>query len=371
MTLSAHIATRKGLLVARKTNAGWRLDEVLHFKGAPISMTLHDPRSDYHYAAINHGHWGQKLHRSKDGGATWEEIAVPAYPPKPDDVPDIIDPNRKVPIPWSLQLIWSLETGEKEGQLWCGTAPGGLFVSYDQGDSWQLIESLWNRPERAKWAGGGYDWPGIHSICVDPRDRRRLAVALSCGGAWFSDDNGATWENRSAGMRYKDFPPEMANDPDTQDPHRMVRCPAAPDVLWIQHHAGIFRSTNNGGHWEQIENAVPSDFGFAVVVHPKNPDVAWFAPGIKDEFRMPVDNRFVVSRTMDGGQTFEVLSSGLPDPPAFHLVYRHGLDIDSTGETLIMASTTGSCWVSDNGGDDWTRLSAELPPIYSVRLIES
>ena len=59
--------------------------------------------------------------------------------------------------------------------LWAGTMPGGLFRSTDRGKSWVLIESLWRHPDRNKWLGGGADIPGIHSICVDPRDPENRA----------------------------------------------------------------------------------------------------------------------------------------------------------------------------------------------------
>jgi hypothetical protein len=366
MTNRLLVATRKGLATVHRRPTGWEIDEKFAFLGAPVSIALHDPRSDYLYAALHHGHFGCKLHRSRDGGATWDEIPVPAFPPKPDDAPEVLCPMRKTPIPWSVEMLWSLATGAAEGQLWCGTIPGGLFVSRDHGDSWQLVESLWNRPERAKWFGGGYDWPGIHSVCPDPRDPRRLAVAVSCGGVWCSDDDGATWACRADGMRAAYMPPEAAGDPDVQDPHLMVRSPSAPDTLWVQHHNSIFVTRDNCGRWEEVTAAEPYGFGFAVAVHPANPDVAWFAPAIKDELRVPVDGRFIVTRTRDGGRTFEKLSAGLPEGLACHLVYRHGLAVDATGDVLAMASTTGSLWISENGGDSWTRLSAELPPVYAV-----
>ena len=47
-------------------------------------------------------------------------------------------------------------------------------------------------------------------------------------------------------------------------------------------------------------------FGFPVVVHPDQPRTAWFVPGTKDQWRYPVDGALVVSRTRDGGESFEV-----------------------------------------------------------------
>ncbi len=42
-------------------------------------MVLDDRRDGTVYAALNLGHFGSKLHRSTDRGATWEELAVPSY----------------------------------------------------------------------------------------------------------------------------------------------------------------------------------------------------------------------------------------------------------------------------------------------------
>ena len=83
--------------------------------------------------------------------------------------------------------------------------------------------------------------------------------------------------------------------------------------------------------------------------------------------RMPVDGKVVVARTKDGGDSFELLSEGLPQDDAYDVVYRHGLDVHQDGQRLAMGSTTGSLWVSDDGGDSWTTVSTHLPPVYCVR----
>lgn len=369
------VATRKGLFALRPGAEGrWTLGQP-DFIGEPVSMVLPDPRDGSVYAALNLGHFGVKLHRRRAGMAAWEECGVPTYPQQPADEADSgdrADADAATPGPpspaWTLQQIWSLEAGgaEEPGVLWAGTIPGGLFRSVDGGDSWALNRALWDCPECREWFGGGYDAPGIHSVMVDPRDSRHVTIGVSCGGVWQSTDGGASWRVTAEGMEADYMPPERRGDANVQDPHRVVQCAANPDVLWVQHHCAIFRSTNGGMHWQRLE-AQPSSFGFAVAVHPHEPDTAWFVPAVKDACRLPVDGRLVVTRTRDGGRTFEALSNGLPPAPASDLVYRHGLAVDQTGTRLAMGSTTGALWTSADGGDSWQLVSAHLPPIYCVR----
>ena len=356
---SIHVATRKGLFTLRRAAAGqWEVAET-SFLGDPVTMMLDDPRDGTLYAALNLGHFGVKLHRSADRGKSWQEVTAPSFPRHPDDA------DSSAP---SVHQVWALQAGgpDEAGKLWAGTIPGALFVSPDGGEQWSLIESLWNRPERSKWFGGGYDDPGIHSICVDPRDSRKLAVAVSCGGVWITEDGGETWDVRTQGMFAEYMPPEGREDPAIQDPHCMVQCPAHPDVLWVQHHNGVFKSADRAQLWGEIAAVQPSVFGFAVAVHPTDADTAWFVPAVKDECRIPVDGKMVVARTRDGGKTFEILRQGLPQEHAYDLVYRHALDVDGSGERLAMGSTTGSLWISEDAGNRWFAAAAHLPPIYQV-----
>lgn len=359
--MNAMIATRKGLFELIKTSSGWQLDQI-SFLGDPVSMCLHDQRDGTVYAALNLGHFGVKLHRRDAGSSDWSEIAAPAYPLQAED--------RQGNLEWKLKLIWSLESGGRDepGVLWAGTLPGGLFRSADRGNSWTLISSLWERPERKHWFGGGYDVPGIHSICVDPRNSQHILVGISCGGAWQTRDAGATWNLAAKGMHASYMPPDLADDQNIQDPHLIVRCRHAPDVLWCQHHNGIWRSEDNAASWQQLSTPDGiSDFGFTVAAHPRNPEVAWFVPAMADQKRIPDNAALSVTRTRDGGKNFESLHSGLPQQHCYDLIYRHGLAVSDDGLCLLMASTTGGLWISENAGDYWQTIALTLPPVYAVR----
>lgn len=350
------VATRKGLFdIRQREPERWGI-HARHFLGDRVGMVLQDPHDGSLYASAELGHFGTKLHRSDDDGMRWEEVGVPSYASiSGDNAP-------------SLKMIWAMETGAP-GTLWAGTIPGGLFKSTDRGASWEMMQGLWDDPLRKQWVGGGYDEPGIHSICVDPMDAQRIAIAVSCGGVWLSEDSGANWRIATKGLWAEYMPPGQEENPAIQDPHRMVQCHAAPDYLWIQHHNGIFRSTDGGGEWTRV-HAQPSSFGFAVVVHPQQPDTAWFVPAVKDEKRYPVDGKLIVTRTQDGGKTFDSFATGLPQQESYDLVYRHGLAVDEHGVCLAMGSTTGHVWVSEDGGESWTAVPHHLPPVYAVRFVQ-
>ena len=348
----AWVATRKGLFELRWRGGSWGVART-SFVGDPVTMVLPPDASGRMLAALNLGHFGVKVHASDDAGVHWREVDAPALPEQPADA--------EGPA-WKVTMIWSLERSGPT--LFAGTLPGALFRSHDGGASWQLDEALWNRPERPAWTGGGYDQPGIHSIC--PLPDGTVLVGVSCAGAWITQDDGASWRQTAHGMRADFLPPELAFTPDGQDPHAIARCAAAPDVLWCQHHNGIFRSTNGGARWDEIVAPV-SSFGFAVAAHPHDPLTAWFVPAVKDQCRVPVAGALVVNRTRDGGATFETLRAGLPQSDCYDLVYRHSLAIDTTGKGLLMGSTTGGLWASADSGDSWVASPARLPPIYAVR----
>lgn len=356
---TAWIATRKGLVELHRAAGGrWDIART-HFLGEPVTAVLPAATPGGRmWAALNLGHFGVKLHASDDGGANWQELAAPVYPPQPEDPAPA--------IPWKLQMIWTLAAAGDV--LWAGTLPGGLFRSTDGGAGWTLDRRLWDEPSRTEWGGGGYDAPGIHSICPHPDRPAELLVASSSGGVWVHDDEPGgtgTWASRCRGMDVTYVPPEIASHPSVQDPHRVVRCAAVPEVLWCQHHGGIWRSTDDAVTWTEVQ-APLSTFGFAVAAHPADPLTAWFVPAVADMKRVPVDGALVVNRTRDGGASFETLRAGLPQAGSYDLVYRHGLVVDADGRGLLMGSTTGHLWASDDGGDHWTLAQPHLPPIAAV-----
>lgn len=362
------VATRKGLFTVERRGAirpRWGVART-SFLGDNVSMVLPPDGEGRMLAALDHGHFGVKVHRSIDGGRRWKECTAPAMPPLEEGEEEWREPAGGRVIPRKVIKVWEFALGA-DGTVWCGTIPGGLFRTWDWGETWEFVRPLWNHPKRKEWFGGGADYPGVHSVCVHPANPRHVTVGVSCGGVWVTEDGGSTWEVRAEGMWAAFMPPDRKYDPHIQDPHRVAQCRARPEALWAQHHNGVFRTTDGGRSWQEVKSVEPAVFGFAVAVHPERPDTAWLVPGQSDEKRIPVQGRVVVSRTRDGGASFEVLTRGLPQRHAYDLTYRHGLEVDESGERLAFGTTTGSLWVTEDEGDSWKTVSEHLPPVYAVR----
>lgn len=357
------LSTRKGLFVFEETQNGWALAKN-HFLGENVTYALVDVRTGHWFVSLNLGHFGVKLKRTSDQGSNWEECALPAYP---DDAV-VSTGDGKPPQQANLNLLWTLAAGgdDQPARIWAGTIPGGLFRSDDLGNSWRLCRSLWDSPERPHWFGGGYDAPGIHSICVDPRNSKTIRIAISCGGVWMTRNDGDSWTQIGTGLFAEYMPPDRRSDLSIQDPHCMVQCVHEPDRLWIQHHNGIFYSHNGGIEWHYASGAVPSGFGFAVAVNPQNGHQAWFVPAVKDECRVPVNGRLVVTMTKDSAKSFEICDRGLPEIPSFDLCFRHALAINRAGDRLAFGTTTGGAWVCTTDTLVWHQLPVRLPPIHAV-----
>jgi photosystem II stability/assembly factor-like uncharacterized protein len=386
------LGTRKGTVIFDRVGASWRPRPIAH-AGIPVCYATRDPRDGTLWAALDHGHWGPKLSRSRDGGASWQDAASIKYPagarhitqylPTPD-----FDPAAPAARPTysdaAVYKIWNIAfgTAAQPGRLYAGTIPGGLFVSDDGGESWELNRPLWNHDSRGgdlfagdatsenRWGGTpasidyGVFEPGIHSIIVDPRDPDHLHVAVSSAGVLETTDGGKTWHGRNHGM-LMDYLPNPAADWG-HDPHFVTGCAAAPDHLWQQNHCGVFYSDDGAQHWRKV--SVPDagvHFGFPVAVDARDGCTAWVVPALADSERMAIDGGLTVARTSDGGQSWQAFRQGLPQQNAYDIVLRHGLDV--SGDTLCFGSTTGNAYLSEDRGETWHCLGSNFPPIYSVR----
>lgn len=386
MTKRLLIGTRKGTFIATREASGYDLTLAGH-AGVSVNYVAADPNTGSLWAALGFGHWGAKLSKSVDGGATWTDASQVKYPegarylaPPDPGTEEEGAPQRFTVRTATLLKLWVLGFG-KPGRVYVGTIPGGLFVSDDGGETFSLNLPLWNHHSRGGdlfdgdgngttyWFGtpaseGGEFAPGIHSIDVDPREPDRLRVAISTAGVLESRDGGQTWQGRNVGMT-NDYLP----DPNAEwghDAHYIQCCPGEPEHVWQQNHCGVFYSDDGAASWKKVSDPAQGvHFGFPIAADDRDGKTAWVVPGISDQQRMTIGGGLFVARTQDGGRSWQQLRNGLPQVNAYDVVYRHALSV--SGDRVAFGSTTGNLYVSEDRGDTWTTVANNLPPVYSVR----
>jgi BNR/Asp-box repeat protein len=353
------VGTMKGAFVLRsdESRKKWKV-EGPHFRGEAVYALLHDTRGKRPrtFAATNSMHWGPTLRTSKDNGATWSE-------PGPQTVLFPADSGR------ALAQIWQIAPGRatEPDVLYCGVEPAALFESRDGGETWEPNKGLLNHEHQPKWQPGGGGLC-LHTIVLDPDNPRRMLIAMSTGGVYRSDDGGKSWQARNAGVRAQFLPEEHRYPEFGQCVHKVVHHPSKPGRLFLQNHWGLYRSDNWGDSWHDIANGVPSDFGFAMQMHPHDPDTVYIVPIEADTFRATPDAKLRVYRTKNAGVSWEPLSRGLPQSGAYENVLRDALTADSFDSAGIYFGTrSGKLYGSRDEGGTWTEIASALPPIVCVK----
>jgi len=355
------VGTTKGLVVFEKKNEKWVIQKI-HFLGMSISVIYIDPVNTTWWVSISHHHWGQKLQYSTDKGNTWHTVIAPKYP---------THSNLQSGKPANLKKIWCIQQGGKAypNRLWVGTEPGGLFLSEDKGQTFHLVESLWNHPSRMnrqQWFGTGRSQPYIHSIVIDPRDENHIYIAVSCAGIFETTDGGENWQPRNKGLIAAYLPNPEAEI--GHDPHLLVVCDSNPEVLWQQNHCGIFRSSDGAASWDNITDKKGiANYGFAIAIDPTDPRRAWVIPSTSDEIRVAPNLALSVCYTPDAGKTWKTLNRGLPQENCFDIVFRHAFARQK--QTLAFGTTTGNVYLSQDDGHNWDLLSANLSRVDYVVFI--
>jgi photosystem II stability/assembly factor-like uncharacterized protein len=267
----------------------------------------------------------------------------------------------------TLKQIWQITPGgpDDPGLLYCGVNPSSLFESRDGGETWSLVRGLHDHPHRAKWTPGNGGLC-LHTILLHPQDSRRILVATSTGGVYRTQDGGRSWQASNQGIRAQFLPekyPEFG-----QCVHKVVRHPDRPDRYFLQNHWGLYRSDDGGASWKDVANGVPSDFGFAMAMHPRDPDTVYIVPLESDSFRCTPGARLRVYRTRDAGASWKPLTRGLPQKHAWETVLRDGLTTDAGRPAGIHFGTrSGKVYASRDEGEAWQCLAEGLPPVTCVR----
>jgi len=329
-----------------------------HFPGQAIYALAFDGRGGRQrlLAGTESSHWGAVVRTSDDFGQSWTDPA---------------DGNVRFPegSGGALKRVWQLlpAGADQPDLVYAGVEPAALFRSSDGGDHYELVTGLWDHPHRPHWPPGG-GGQCLHTVVLRDDDPDRLLVAISTGGVYRSDDGGKSWQPRNQGIRAVFLPEDQRYPEYGQCVHKVAPAAGQPDRLYLQNHWGLYRSEDGADSWADVANGVPSDFGFPVVAHPRDPNTAYVIPLDSDGFRCTAEARARVYRTRDAGASWQPLTSGLPQEHAWLTVLRDGFTSDRGDPAgLYFGTRSGELYASTDDGDSWRQLAAHLPPIVCVK----
>jgi photosystem II stability/assembly factor-like uncharacterized protein len=360
------VGTRKGafILTSDGKRKEWKVDgphfgglEIYHLKGSPV-----DPRRIYASQASD---WfGQVVHRSDDGGKTWQTVG--------NEFKYEGEPGKHLwydgtPHPWEFKRIWHFEPSLTDpATVYAGAEDAALFRSTDGGATWQELSGMRGHDSGVKWAPGAGGMC-LHSILLDPSGNGRMYVAISAAGVFRSDDGGRTWGPKTRGLK-SDFMPDPTAEVG-HCVHHIAMHPSRPNTLFMQKHWDVMRSDDGGDSWQEVSGNLPSDFGFVIDVHAHEPETIYVVPIKSDSEHYPPEGKLRVYRSRSGGNEWQALTKGLPQSDCYVNVLRDAMAVDALEPCGIYFGTTGGqVYASADAGDRWTPIVRDLPAVLSVEV---
>src|SRR5438132_945509 len=199
-----------------------------------------------------------------------------------------------------------------------GGRQGGRISAAASGSAERLLH------RRGRPGNGGLI---LHAIIGHPTDPAKMWVGISAVGTFATEDGGKTWDTRNKGVRAGFVPgpaPEFG-----QCVHKLVMASDRPERLYQQNHCGVYRSEDEGRTWQEITAGLPSEFGFPMVAHPRDPDTIWTIPlNGAEQGRYVPDGSAAVWRSKDAGSSWVRSGGGLPDENAYIGVLREAMAVD-------------------------------------------
>jgi photosystem II stability/assembly factor-like uncharacterized protein len=333
------VGTMDGVAILAREEAGWRVARRA-LGGRHVSAIVVEPESGTIFAGAFYG----GLHASADGGRTWEP--------------------RQAGI--GYEDVFSLAAVRVGGRvrLYAGTEPAHLYVSDDLGHHWTELPTLRDVPTVDKWSFPAP--PNIaHTkfITFDPDDPTIIYVCIEQGALLRSADAGQSWVELNTLGYYRDPGRSSA---EFYDVHKAVIDPRDPRKIYVSGGAGLYVTTDGGRHWErQMAPGWAADvYPDALVIHPRQPDVLFVAAAEHNPatWRQTHHAGGKIYRSVDGARAWERLHGGLPEDTR-HEYAALTLQDWGAGYSLFAGTTGGEVYASEDGGDHWTLIAADLAPL--------
>jgi photosystem II stability/assembly factor-like uncharacterized protein len=377
------VGTKKGAFICTSDGKrkDWKIEgphfmgwEIYHLQGSPA-----DPNRLY--ASQTSSWFGQVIQRSDDGGKTWntpgsteeERMTSFGFPGGESNrfvyegtpgTHKFFDGTEK---PWEFKRVWHFEPSPTDPDtVMAGVEDASLFKTTDAGKTWHEMPGLRNHASGNNWHPGAGGLC-LHTILVDPKNPKRIWIAISAAGSFRTEDGGATWKPINKGL-VSDFMPEPTAEVG-HCVHRMALHPSKPNTLFMQKHWDVMRSDDAGDTWHEVSGNLPSDFGFPIDVHAHEPETIYVVPIKSDSEHVPPDGKLRVYRSRTGGNEWQALTNGLPQEHCYVNVLREAMAVDKLDDCGIYFGTTGGAvYCSPDGGDHWSAINEHFPSVLSVEV---
>lgn len=343
MATLLYLGTDEGVVTLKGGDGSWEI-EGRALQDWSVSEVAVDPAAP---AVVYAGTRGDGVWRSQDAGKTWNK---PSY-------------GRRGP-----GKVQCLAFDPSDGRrLYAGGEPIDLYVSDDEGVSWECLDSVWEHPyvSTITYPVPSVE-PHVRDIAIDPRDSRVMYLALQVGYILRTTDGGATWQLLDKNLDSDVH--TVAIDP--QDTSKILIATGGHDSR--QGKSGgkaLFRSTDGGENWAPTALDFYQEYSIPLVLHPAKPQVAYaaLANGYGRLWKRPTGAEGVMVRTSDGGMTWQQIAGDVPDMSRRMAV---AIAIDPTEPSdLYAALDDGHLIATHDGGDSWTRLEVQTPPANDVKCV--
>lgn len=234
-----------------------------------------------------------------------------------------------------------------------GAASGGILKTSDGGVSWQNVFS--QAPVIA-----------IGALAIDPANQQVLyagtgeanasSYSFIGNGVYKSTNAGQSWSH--IGLEESAYIGRIVVDHSNSN---RIFAAACGTLFTPNQQRGIFRSNDAGNSWERVLFVSDSTAGVDIAQHPTNPDILYAAMwermrGIT--YRRSHGPTSGIYKTIDGGNTWTLLSNGLPGGAQKG---RIGLAIAQNNPEIVYAfvdvnngsSVSAKVYKTTNGGQSW------------------